>query len=148
MAAQRHDAAAGPADVAQQQLQHRGGADDLHALGLVRPADRVAEGRRALGAGVFGQRVGDLVEKLRRDAAHLLDHLRRVALRNAAATPGRRNADAPASGRARFGRIVARLELPAFVTRNTAPPPASRRRTPRPARRRGNRSRRMLEAFV
>ena len=43
--AQGHDAAAGPAHVAQQRLQDGGGADDLHALGLVRPADRVAEAR-------------------------------------------------------------------------------------------------------
>src|SRR5436309_15921693 len=44
---------AGPADVAQQQLQDAGGADDLHAGGVLRPPDRVHDG-----AGPFPARVG------------------------------------------------------------------------------------------
>ena len=40
--AQRQDPAAGAADVAEQQLQDRGGADVLHADRVLRPADRVA----------------------------------------------------------------------------------------------------------
>ena len=39
--AQGHDAAAGTPDVAEQQLQNRGGANDLHAFGMLRPSKRV-----------------------------------------------------------------------------------------------------------
>ena len=77
--AQRQDAAARAADVAEQQLDDRGGADVLHADRVLRPADRVAERRRALAARVVAQRLGHLEELLARDAADLLDHLRRVA---------------------------------------------------------------------
>ena len=76
--AQGEDATAGTAHVAEQQLEDGGGADDLHALGLVRPADRVAEGGGALRAAVLGQGVSHLVEQLGRDAAHLGHHLGRV----------------------------------------------------------------------
>ena len=79
MAAQRHDAAAGPADVAEQQLDDRGGADVLDADRVLGPADRVAEGAGPLAAGVLAERLGDLEEGLLRHAADLLDHLRRVA---------------------------------------------------------------------
>ena len=50
MAAQRQDAAAGPADIAEQPLDDRRGADDLHAERVMRPADRVAERAGALAA--------------------------------------------------------------------------------------------------
>ncbi len=43
MAAQRHDAAAGPPDIAEQALDDGGRPDDLHADGVMRPPDRVAE---------------------------------------------------------------------------------------------------------
>ena len=69
----------GPADVAEQQLQDRARADHLHAGGVLRPADRVAERGRALAAGVGDQRLGDALELLLRDAADALDHLGRVA---------------------------------------------------------------------
>ena len=59
VAAQREDAAAGAADVAEQQLDDRRGADDLHADRVLRPADRVADRRRALAARVAAQRLGD-----------------------------------------------------------------------------------------
>jgi hypothetical protein len=77
--AHRHDPAARPADVAEQQLQDRRGADHLHAARVLGPAQRVDEHRRALAAGVRDQRVGGLEEVVLRDAAHALDHLRRVA---------------------------------------------------------------------
>ena len=77
--AQRQDAAAGPTDVAEQGLQDRGGADDLRADAVVGPADGVAERRRALASAVAGERVGDLREVGRRDAADLLHHLGGVA---------------------------------------------------------------------
>ena len=79
MAAQREHAAARAADVAEQQLEDRAGADHLHAGGVLRPADRVEERRRALAARVADQRLGHLQELLARDAADLLDHLGRVA---------------------------------------------------------------------
>src|SRR4051794_24391945 len=79
VAAQGHDAAAGTADVAQQQLQDRGGADHLGADAVLGPADRVAERGGALTAGVGRQRLGDLRELLGLDAADLLHHLGGVA---------------------------------------------------------------------
>ena len=46
MTAQRQDAAAGTADISQQALDDPGGTDDLHADGVVRPADGVTKGAR------------------------------------------------------------------------------------------------------
>src|SRR5438067_1083719 len=77
--AQRHDAAAGPPHVAEQQLDDRGRADVLHADGVLRPADRVAEGAGALAARVPAQLLGDADDQIGRDAADLADELRRVA---------------------------------------------------------------------
>ena len=48
--AQRHDPAARPADVAEQELDDRGGADELDADRVLRPADGVDERARALAA--------------------------------------------------------------------------------------------------
>ena len=79
VAAQRQDAAAGPADVAEQHLQHAGGADDLHAHRVLRPADRVDDGGGPFSIGVRDQRLGDLCECLFGAAADALDHLGRVA---------------------------------------------------------------------
>ena len=79
VAAHRHDAAARAPDVAEQQLDDRAGADHLHAEAVLRPADAVDEHGRALAPRVGDQRLGDLEERLARDAAHALDHLRRVA---------------------------------------------------------------------
>src|SRR6185437_5780740 len=56
-----------------------GGADVLDADRVLRPADRVAEGRRALAAGVVAEGLGHHPELLAGDAAHLLDELGRVA---------------------------------------------------------------------
>ena len=47
VAAQRQDPAAGPPDVAEQQLDDRRGADVLHADGVLGPADRVARSARS-----------------------------------------------------------------------------------------------------
>src|SRR6266516_4318716 len=49
VATQRHDAGAGPADVAEQQLQQRRAADDLGPVRVLGPGDRVGERRRAVG---------------------------------------------------------------------------------------------------
>ena len=80
MAAQRDDAAAGPAHVPEQLLDDRGGADVLHADRVLRPADRVAERARPLAAGVLRERLGDREEVLDGAAARLGDELGRVAL--------------------------------------------------------------------
>ena len=82
VAAQRVHAAAGAADVAEQQLQHRRGADDLRAEGVLRPADGVDDRRRLLHVAVFADRreqIGGFQKLILRDAGDALDHLRRVA---------------------------------------------------------------------
>src|SRR5215203_6523706 len=58
--AQRHDAASGAPDVAEQELEDRRRTDDLHALGMLRPADRIAERRGLLPPRVLGQDSGHL----------------------------------------------------------------------------------------
>ena len=50
VAAQGEDAAAGAADVAEEGLEDRRGADVLHPHRVLRPSDRVGEGRRAIAA--------------------------------------------------------------------------------------------------
>ena len=77
--AKGEDPAARPPDVAEEQLQDRGGADDLHACGMLRPADGVADRRSFLAAGGAREHVGDFEEVLSPDAAEPLHHLRRVA---------------------------------------------------------------------
>ena len=56
MAAQRVHAAAGTADVAEQQLQHRGRADDLRAGAVLRPADGVDDRGDLLHVAVLADR--------------------------------------------------------------------------------------------
>src|SRR6185437_482462 len=76
---QREDAAAGPADVAEQQLEDGRGADVLRADRVLRPADAVDEGRGPFGSRVLRQQLADPRESLRRYPAGLLDHVRGVA---------------------------------------------------------------------
>src|SRR5918997_1274163 len=78
VAPQGHDPSARTSYVPQEELQDGGGADDLDPLGVLGPADRVAEGRRLLAPGVLTDRLGDLQEGLLRTATDLLDHLRGV----------------------------------------------------------------------
>src|SRR4029079_6668743 len=70
---------AGPAHVAEQQLDDRRGPDELHADGVLGPAHRVHDCGGAGAAGRGGPGLGDVEELLPRDAADLLDDLRRVA---------------------------------------------------------------------
>ncbi len=56
--AQGHDAAARAPHVAEQQLQDRGGPDELRAQGVLGPAEGVGEAGRALPAGVLRDRSG------------------------------------------------------------------------------------------
>ncbi len=77
--AQREDAAARPADVAEQELDDRRGADDLRAGRVLREADRVHERARPLAARVAADRLGVPEELLDRAAARVRDGLGRVA---------------------------------------------------------------------
>src|SRR6185312_15625226 len=77
--AQRHDPAAGPPDVAEQELNDRGGADVLHADRVLRPTDGVAEGAGAIAPRVVAQRLGDAQKQVAWAAGDALDQLRRVA---------------------------------------------------------------------
>ena len=82
VAAQRVHAAAGASDVAQQQLQHRRGADDLRSEAVLRPADRIDDGGDLLGVAVLadgGEQIGGLEELILRNAGDALHHFRRVA---------------------------------------------------------------------
>ena len=79
VAPEGEDAAAGAADVAQEELDDGGGADVLHADRVLGPADGVAEGGGALAARVAAEGLGHLQELVSGDAAHLLHHLGRVA---------------------------------------------------------------------
>ena len=98
--AQRQDAAARSADVAEQQLKNRRGANDLHAGRMLRPADRVADGRRAFRSGGAAEGVGDA-----RNASAGRRRPPRPSpacnAQSAASEPERRSADAAASDRAR-----------------------------------------------
>ena len=78
VAAQGEDAAAGATDVAEKLLDDGGGTDVLHPDRVLGPADRVTEGRGAIGARVVAQRLAHLEESSQRHAAHLLDNLGRV----------------------------------------------------------------------
>ncbi len=79
MAAQGHNAAARPAHVAEQQLQDAGSAYDLHAGGVLRPAQRVGNASGPLASGVGAEQFRDAHKLFRLAAAHLGNDLRRVA---------------------------------------------------------------------
>src|SRR4029453_786718 len=79
MTAQRQNPAARPANVSKQQLQNRSRANDLHALGMLRPADCVAKRGSPLGPGRGRERMRDFVKKIWWNPADFLHHLRRVA---------------------------------------------------------------------
>ena len=79
VAAQGHNAAARPAHVAEQQLQDAGSAYDLHAGGVLRPAQRVGNASGPLASGVGAEQFRDAQKLFRLAAAHLGNDLRRVA---------------------------------------------------------------------
>ena len=74
LATQGVDAAAGLADVAEQELQDRERADPLHAGRVLGHPERVEDGPRP----VLGHRLGDLLDLRRRNAGDLLAGLERV----------------------------------------------------------------------
>src|SRR5262249_32526517 len=79
VAPQGQDAAAGPADVAEQELEDRGGTDHLYAGRVLGPADGVTDGTRAVRPGVVEQRLRHLQERGPRRAADMLDEFGCVA---------------------------------------------------------------------
>ncbi len=79
MAAQGQDAAAGPPDVAQEQLQDGGGADDLNAFRMLGPTDRITNRGGLLRTRGGRECFGYPLKEIRRNAAHLFHHLRCVA---------------------------------------------------------------------
>ena len=68
-----------PSHIPQQKLNDCGGADVLHADGVLRPADGITKRGSPLAPGIVAQRLGDLQKQTLRNAAGLLHHLRRVA---------------------------------------------------------------------
>ena len=79
MPAQRHHSGSGTSDVAEQELQERAAADDLHSVRVLRPRHGIRERRRAIGAGIHEDRLGHLEEDVPGTAGAFLDDLRRVA---------------------------------------------------------------------
>ena len=104
VAAQGHDAAARPADVAQQQLDDRGGADVLHPHRVLGPPDGVAERARALAARVVAQRLAHLEELSRARRRTSARRTRACSGRSAGEAAGRRSAGAAASRRSAAAR--------------------------------------------
>ena len=82
MATQRIHAAASPSDVAHQKLQHRRGAYDLRAEGVLGPSDRVDDGCHFFKVAIFADRsekISRLQELRPRDAGDAFDDFGRVA---------------------------------------------------------------------
>src|SRR5579862_1308791 len=77
--AQGQDAAAGTADVPQQQLEDRRGSYDLNALGVLRPTQGVANGASLVWARRGSKSLRHLQENIFRNAAAAFHHLGRVA---------------------------------------------------------------------
>src|SRR5262245_49854725 len=78
MPAQGEDAAAWTADISQQELEDRGGADGLYACGVLRPAHCVTNHSGAVPAAGAHKRSGHFENRLSGRAADTLDHLGRV----------------------------------------------------------------------
>ena len=112
----------GPSDIAQQQLQNRRRADDLHALGVLRPAHGVADRRRSSPDRMPTQNASATFRNsFLRHAAVLLHHLRRVARE----MPLQNLEHAARVLQRRIG-FVDRCVLPASPPRSLPwPPPAS-----------------------
>src|SRR3954463_9833160 len=79
MAAQREDAAAGAPDIAEQKLQDRSRANDLHADRVLRPTNRIANSGGLIRTGRGNESLRRLQKNLFRNAARAFDQLRRVA---------------------------------------------------------------------
>ena len=77
--AQRVEPAAGPPDVAEQQLQHRRGVNQLHRVAVMRPAERIHDRADAIGRMGRGDELRRLHEVVGAAAADVRDRVRRVA---------------------------------------------------------------------
>ncbi len=97
--AQRVDAAARPAHVAQQQLDHGHGADVLAAHRVLRPAQRIADRHHLVGRRGLAQHLRDLQELVLRRAGDLAHQLGRVAREVAPSSAGTRRAGSAACRR-------------------------------------------------
>src|SRR5437588_12973373 len=84
MPAQGHNASARTPNIAEQQLDDGGGADNLHALRLLGPANRVTDGGCALPPRILDQGLRNLQPLFARHTAHLFYHLRCIAREMAA----------------------------------------------------------------
>src|SRR6478735_7502166 len=80
MASQSQNSPAGTPDVSQKQLQDGCRADDLHALGMLSPADGVTDGSRFVRAGSGSEQFGNFEEHILGNATVALHHLGRIAL--------------------------------------------------------------------
>ena len=118
----------GPADVAEQQLEDRRGADVLDADGVLRPADRVDRSRAVRSRpGVGAQRLGDREELAPRCSRRPRRPARACSARSAASGSGRRSAGAAASGPPRAARRArAPRRAPPCAAARPASSPCSR----------------------
>jgi hypothetical protein len=82
MSAKGVDASTGASHVAEQQLEHSGGADDLRAEAVLSPADGVNNRRDIFHVAILAdgrEQFGRLQELILRDAGDTFDYFRRVA---------------------------------------------------------------------
>src|SRR5690606_29140516 len=80
VSAQRVHATAGNTNIAQQQLDHGAGTDDLRTNTVLRPAQRIQDGARATRFSGRGQHFTDFQELVLGRATDAFHHLGRVAL--------------------------------------------------------------------
>src|SRR4026207_1611056 len=78
MTAQRKNSAAGTTDIAQQQLQDRSATNDLNALGMLCPTERITNRRTLVGTRSGNQGVRNFMKKRWRNAANFLYDLWRI----------------------------------------------------------------------
>src|SRR6185312_9561438 len=79
MSAKSENAAARTSNIAEQQLQDRRRANDLHTRGVLRPAHGVTDSACLVRSGSCRKRLGDFQEDMLRHATLLFDQFRRVA---------------------------------------------------------------------
>src|SRR4029077_15359939 len=73
------DAATGTANVAQQQLKNGSRTDDLYSVGVLGPADGIADGSGLVAAGGPGENLSRLQKSFLGDSAISFDDVGRVA---------------------------------------------------------------------
>src|SRR4029077_16653761 len=79
MSTQCHDTATGTPDIPQQQLQDGRSADNLHAVGMLRPSERITDAACLFLAGCGSEGFSDPQKQVARHTARTLDHFRRIA---------------------------------------------------------------------